>query len=88
MKANPVTVTEQEGMDSVATTVQPPLGERVPFPFTVKNLVATSRLVPITYSAKVESIHNFVFDQFGKCRKLEVHVDLQFLDVLHFGAIP
>jgi len=35
-----ITFTEQEGIDYAATTVQLPGGERVPFLFTVKNLVA------------------------------------------------
>merc|ERR1712159_478794 len=37
-----LTFTEQDGIDYAATTVQMPGGERVPFLFTVKNLVAKS----------------------------------------------
>ena len=37
---SPITFQEKEGMDFAATTVQLPDGERVPFLFTVKNLVA------------------------------------------------
>merc|ERR1711937_651343 len=38
---NSITFTEKEGIDYAATTVQLPGGERVPFLFTVKDLVAT-----------------------------------------------
>merc|ERR1711979_124510 len=40
MTANPITFKEEDGMDHAATTVQLPDGERVPFLFTVKGLVA------------------------------------------------
>ena len=35
-------LTEEDGIDYAATTVQLPGGERVPFLFTIKNLVAKS----------------------------------------------
>jgi photosystem II oxygen-evolving enhancer protein 1 len=38
-----LTFTEQDGIDFQAITVQMPGGERVPFLFTIKNLVATSQ---------------------------------------------
>jgi len=38
-----LTFTEQDGIDYAATTVQRPGGERVPFLFTVKNLVAQAK---------------------------------------------
>lgn len=37
---NEITISEKEGIDYAATTVQLPGGERVPFLFTVKNLIA------------------------------------------------
>merc|ERR1711972_346770 len=40
LTANPITFVEEDGMDFAATTVQLPDGERVPFMFTVKQLVA------------------------------------------------
>jgi photosystem II oxygen-evolving enhancer protein 1 len=42
VKDGKVTFTENDGIDYAATTVQTPGGERVPFVFTVKNLVAKS----------------------------------------------
>lgn len=41
-KDGSITFTEQDGIDYAATTVQLPGGERVPFLFTVKQLVATA----------------------------------------------
>jgi photosystem II oxygen-evolving enhancer protein 1 len=41
VKNGKLVFTEQDGMDYAATTVQMPGGERVPFLFTVKNLIAT-----------------------------------------------
>lgn len=41
LSPNPITFKEEDGMDFAATTVQLPDGERVPFLFTVKRLVAT-----------------------------------------------
>jgi photosystem II oxygen-evolving enhancer protein 1 len=46
LKVNPdnsVTFTEEDGIDFQAITVQLPGGERVPFLFTIKNLVATTQ---------------------------------------------
>jgi photosystem II oxygen-evolving enhancer protein 1 len=46
IKVNPdksLTFVEKDGLDFQATTVQLPGGERVPFLFTIKNLVATSQ---------------------------------------------
>jgi len=40
LNPNPITFVEEDGMDFAATTVQLPDGERVPFMFTVKQLVA------------------------------------------------
>lgn len=40
LTGNPITFSEKEGIDYAATTVQLPGGERVPFLFTVKDLVA------------------------------------------------
>jgi len=40
LEPNPITFTEQDGMDFAATTVKLPDGEYVPFLFTVKELVA------------------------------------------------
>jgi photosystem II oxygen-evolving enhancer protein 1 len=40
MEGNPLTFKEEDGIDYAATTVQMPGGERVPFLFTVKDLVA------------------------------------------------
>jgi photosystem II oxygen-evolving enhancer protein 1 len=40
LNPNPITFVEEDGMDFAATTVQLPNGERVPFMFTVKELVA------------------------------------------------
>jgi len=40
LSGNPLTFSEKEGIDYAATTVQLPGGERVPFLFTVKDLVA------------------------------------------------
>jgi len=40
LTANPITWTEEDGMDFATTTVQLPDAERVPFMFTVKELVA------------------------------------------------
>lgn len=40
LSGSPITFSEKEGIDYAATTVQMPGGERVPFLFTVKNLVA------------------------------------------------
>jgi len=40
MEGNPLTFKEEDGIDYAATTVQLPGGERVPFLFTVKDLVA------------------------------------------------
>jgi len=40
LSPNPLTFKEEDGMDFAATTVQLPDGERVPFLFTVKQLVA------------------------------------------------
>jgi len=37
-----IVFTEQDGIDYAPTTVQMPAGERVPFLFTVKELVATA----------------------------------------------
>merc|ERR1719352_456606 len=42
LSGSSVTFTEKDGIDYAATTVQLPGGERVPFLFTVKNLVAKS----------------------------------------------
>jgi len=41
LSANPITFKEEDGMDFAATTVQLPDGERVPFLFSVKQLVAS-----------------------------------------------
>merc|ERR1719181_1602769 len=41
-----LTFTEQDGIDYAPTTVQLPGGERVPFLFTVKNLVAKAETAP------------------------------------------
>mmetsp|Transcript_22135 Transcript_22135/g.89652 ORF Transcript_22135/g.89652 Transcript_22135/m.89652 type:complete len:91 (-) Transcript_22135:569-841(-) len=41
-KGGKITFTEKDGIDYAATTVQLPGGERVPFLFTIKELVATS----------------------------------------------
>merc|ERR1712013_657581 len=41
LTANPITFKEEDGMDFAATTVQLPDGERVPFLFSVKQLVAS-----------------------------------------------
>lgn len=43
-----ITFTEKDGIDYAATTVQLPGGERVPFLFTVKNLVAKADTKDIT----------------------------------------
>merc|ERR1711941_136938 len=40
LNPNPITFVEEDGMDFQAVTVQLPNGERVPFMFTVKELVA------------------------------------------------
>eukprot|EP00419_Tripos_fusus_P062564 CAMPEP_0172927694 /NCGR_PEP_ID=MMETSP1075-20121228/217597_1 /TAXON_ID=2916 /ORGANISM="Ceratium fusus, Strain PA161109" /LENGTH=257 /DNA_ID=CAMNT_0013788963 /DNA_START=476 /DNA_END=1250 /DNA_ORIENTATION=- len=40
MDTNPITFSEEDGMDFAATTVQLPDGERVPFLFTCKQLLA------------------------------------------------
>jgi len=40
LSGSPITFSEKEGIDYAATTVQLPGGERVPFLFTVKDLVA------------------------------------------------
>ena len=42
IKDGKATFTEEDGIDYAATTVQLPGGERVPFLFSIKNLVATS----------------------------------------------
>jgi photosystem II oxygen-evolving enhancer protein 1 len=42
-KEGKLTFTEEDGIDYAATTVQRPGAERVPFLFTVKNLVATAK---------------------------------------------
>jgi len=41
LSTNPITFTEEDGLDFQAVTVQLPDGDRVPFFFTVKELVAT-----------------------------------------------
>ena len=41
VKGGKAVFTEKDGIDYAATTVQMPGGERVPFLFSVKNLVAT-----------------------------------------------
>merc|ERR1712050_265618 len=43
LEPNPMTFTEQDGMDFQAVTVKIPNGEYVPFMFTVKDLVAKGR---------------------------------------------
>merc|ERR1712084_76334 len=40
LEPNPITFKVEDGLDHAATTVQLPDGERVPFLFTVKGLVA------------------------------------------------
>jgi len=47
VKDGKATFTEEDGIDYSATTVQLPGGERVPFLFSVKNLVATSTTAKI-----------------------------------------
>mmetsp|Transcript_22137 Transcript_22137/g.89660 ORF Transcript_22137/g.89660 Transcript_22137/m.89660 type:complete len:265 (-) Transcript_22137:199-993(-) len=59
-KGGKITFTEKDGIDYAATTVQLPGGERVPFLFTIKELVATSEGTGNTITNATEFGGDFV----------------------------